>query len=397
MSNLSIVIITHNSESCISASLTGALNLIQDIDGYIIVYDDWSEDSTRSILSQFEDAHPDRIAYIPGDAHCGLQRSTVIVSQVIDTSYYMILNPEEMSLIPTADELRRGVAYLDLNTDQLIWQSPSCSRVILFRNRNREHSSANRPLTSIHNMFICVGQACNLKCKNCGNLAPYSPKEYMRYDVNEIISDIASILKYFRIEHLGIQGGEPFLYSDIDRLLVYLGDHDDVCDITIATNGLIQPKAHTMELLHRYNITVRISDYQNYNSTTVTLKKKLEDLGIRVKYYQFAGGTNSWSYMGGTEVTREENDSEVQARFQNCDFRVCTTLENGRIAHCSRAMNAARVQGYDLSPGDTVTVRGNENLLNDITDYYDSFRFMESCRYCFGTSGTRKIDPAEQI
>lgn len=57
-------------------------------------------------------------------------------------------------------------------------------------------------------LVLVVGQACNLKCKNCGNFCPISLPETKRYDVKSIIESLRIILKnVYRMSYLQIQGG----------------------------------------------------------------------------------------------------------------------------------------------------------------------------------------------
>lgn len=72
-------------------------------------------------------------------------------------------------------------------------------------------------------MVLSVGQACNYKCKNCGNFAPFAPAEFMRYKFEDITQSMNQILESVdNIRILQIQGGEPFLYSDLGRLVKHL-------------------------------------------------------------------------------------------------------------------------------------------------------------------------------
>ena len=50
-------------------------------------------------------------------------------------------------------------------------------------------------------LVVLVGQACNLRCRDCGNFAPFAPKETLRYDVNRIIGHLKIITKYARIRY----------------------------------------------------------------------------------------------------------------------------------------------------------------------------------------------------
>lgn len=94
----------------------------------------------------------------------------------------------------------------------------------------------------IHFLVVTVGQACNLRCKNCGNFAPFAPKETLRYDVHTILEKLKIITKFADIRLLQIQGGEPFLYSELFRILEFVKQCPSVRKCLIATNGTIIPK-----------------------------------------------------------------------------------------------------------------------------------------------------------
>jgi len=65
-------------------------------------------------------------------------------------------------------------------------------------------------------LVLSVGQACNYKCRDCANFCPSAPKEYRRYELDRILESINRILKNVAfINVFQIQGGEPFLYSDL--------------------------------------------------------------------------------------------------------------------------------------------------------------------------------------
>lgn len=71
-------------------------------------------------------------------------------------------------------------------------------------------------------LAISVGQACSLKCKDCANFAPYAKKENMRYSLESIKNGLDKLLPFFEeIDTFHIQGGEPFLYSDLAELICY--------------------------------------------------------------------------------------------------------------------------------------------------------------------------------
>lgn len=74
-------------------------------------------------------------------------------------------------------------------------------------------------------MVLSIGQACNYKCKYCGNFAPYAPSEFMRYKLEDIKLWLTQIIKSVDcIEKFQIQGGEPFVYSELGDLIKFMSN-----------------------------------------------------------------------------------------------------------------------------------------------------------------------------
>lgn len=94
------------------------------------------------------------------------------------------------------------------NDDQAYWNDYDSVRNISICNEMLRNITEKCGRYCVESLVICVGQACSLKCKECGNLAPYAPIESMHYNVDEIINDLDCFLK--AIDYLcvlQIQGG----------------------------------------------------------------------------------------------------------------------------------------------------------------------------------------------
>lgn len=148
-------------------------------------------------------------------------------------------------------------------------------------------------------IVLVVGQACNLKCRDCGNFCPISVPETKSYNIENVISDLALVLNNVgKIGYLQIQGGEPFIYKDLDKLLMYVIKHKKIGHVEIATNGTVIPKDSVIEAMRKKtNLVVRISDYGLGNPER--LKNVLDANGIKNTLYEFAGGKGTWRKLGG--------------------------------------------------------------------------------------------------
>jgi glycerol-3-phosphate cytidylyltransferase len=92
-------------------------------------------------------------------------------------------------------------------------------------------------LLDIPFLVICTGQACSLRCRDCGNFSPYAPAETKQYPAERIIHDLSMILNHCStIDVLQIQGGEPFLHPDLYKILGFAVEHTGVNRVTVATN-----------------------------------------------------------------------------------------------------------------------------------------------------------------
>ena len=219
-------------------------------------------------------------------------------------------------------------------------------------------------------LVLSVGQACNLRCKNCANFAPHALSEMRRYSVESIIADFEALFKVANIALLQIQGGEPLVYKDLNKLLGYLSACREVEYISIATNGTITPSDETMMLCRMHKIPFRVSNYPQNRDNLQNLALKLRVFKVDAVMYDFASKQALWYDCGGMDTPRENDDNVVAERFNRCAFRGCLTLEDGELHRCSRAKNAYKLQGIELEAGDYVQVRNNPNLRADIIAYH---------------------------
>lgn len=245
-------------------------------------------------------------------------------------------------------------------------------------------------------LVLIVGQACNFRCMDCANFAPISPDKFKRYDVEEIKDNLSIILKNVDfLENVQIQGGEPFLYSDLGMLVEWLRSKN-VRNIVIATNGSIVPQHEMLQQLKDNNILVRISNY-GLSTQRNTLVEKLNYYGIAWNEYYFANNNSYWYYCGGKDMQKETSFLRWIIRYNKCKFSRCYTLERNEISKCSRSTNSWCIQGFERKKGDYLLVEDIPEFSKKLKKYLKSRYPMEACRYCYGTSEKHLIKPAVQM
>lgn len=247
-------------------------------------------------------------------------------------------------------------------------------------------------------LVVIVGQACTLRCKNCSNFSPYAPDSMKRYPLERLKGDLQVVFDASHyVKKIQVQGGEPLLYTQLPQLLAFIRDSGKVGTITIATNGTILPSEEVLQALERCRVRVRISSYPVVPpEKTDRLVRCLEARGIETWTYEFAARDAMWYDMGGIDARPEGSDDAVQARFLQCPFHDCFTLEDGKISRCSRAVIAEQVQGFTARTEDVLPVVPAEDFPARLWDYLRTPEHMEACRYCYGAQ-SGEIPPAQQL
>lgn len=251
----------------------------------------------------------------------------------------------------------------------------------------------------IHTLILVVGHACTLRCKDCANLCPYMPSSVASYNSEDILRDLKSVLRCTdQLNKFQIQGGEPFIYKDLDKVLAYVWEEPKIGYCIIATNGTVLPGAETLDILTHGKFEVRISHYEISNHKVKELTKMLNEHNIKNRMFTFDSLNDQWASMGRSQK-RETDTRYVKKRFQDCAFRYCLTLENGKLGWCSRCISAPLVQGFTPRKNDYFIVSNisGKPKKKKLGKWLIKHKYMEACRFCYGTNDTDMVTPALQI
>lgn len=236
-------------------------------------------------------------------------------------------------------------------------------------------------------LVVCVGQACNLRCVDCGNLAPEADQFSKVYSLEGIIESLNLLKDIIEpIECLQIQGGEPFLYCKLESLVEWILESNMADHLLIATNGLFVPQGG-VDYLKNDKVMVRISNYQVDNKQSIETEYILKNQGINVNRYDFATDNGDWFYTGRkNDIYDDLSGERAEHIFNRCKFNICLTLEDQKLAYCSRAINSEKVIGFKSGKYDYVyVVQENNNLEEELRNYISKPHHMEACKYCYGT------------
>ncbi len=246
-------------------------------------------------------------------------------------------------------------------------------------------------------MVAITGQACTLRCKDCGNMTPHVDDPSKRfYDMDGVIRCLDALLRHSTVKLLQIQGGEAFLHPHLGILLRHVAETDRIVKCQVATNGTLIPSSDEVAILKNPKFSIRISNYPIFSKRANELKSLLDSNGLRNRMYSFVQKTGLWYDLGNTLVCGG-GDAQAASRFATCKYNHCLTLENSRLAYCSRATISDSVQGFSESDDDYLYVSDTADFGEKLKRYVRNPHFMEACRHCNGTDGTPTLEPAIQL
>lgn len=223
---------------------------------------------------------------------------------------------------------------------------------------------------------IEISEFCNLNCRGCCDFSNLA-KEKKFYEIEEFRKDMSRLGELFSgINKIRLMGGEPLLNPKLCEYAEFTREIFPDSDIRIVTNGLLLDRL-TDEQLTRIRAADCRFDISNYPPT----RKKLS--GIRA-ILEKAGIDYDIGFpmdLFFRNLRKTPASSPVPA-YKNCIFTHCHMMGHGRIAPCSYAYCAGRLnREYGLFYPE-----------NDCFDLYSGVsgeemkeafsRPHEFCRYC---------------
>ena len=254
---------------------------------------------------------------------------------------------------------------------------------------------------------ISLTTLCTLNCENCMQFLPYWEKGRRKENSLEEIKENVDI--YFKcvdyLLDLDIVGGEPFLYSDLRKFIIYMGEkyRGRIGYVGFITNGMIVPEDDILELLKEYSMDVSISDY----SEDIDYKHKIDQICEKLEKYKISYMRNKhidW-FDFGFPKNRYLYEGEDAVRHMQCCNSIEHILDDKKLFYCGLEWSAqkgglfpieekAYVDLEKMVSGEVERKAILEMIMANIEGGY-----MEFCKVCggFGIDNNNRVETAKQL
>lgn len=244
----------------------------------------------------------------------------------------------------------------------------------------------------LDNLTIMITTKCSLGCKYCVaymNSYPNERKYHVPYE--QICEDIDHI--FAAVDAIGaitIQGGEPFLHPDIDRIIKKLLEKKNFGIVSVATNGIFKIEKEKLEAFRDSRLNVAFSGYygalqepqmnQFYHNIDL-LKEEKVPYTVGVQMSEWIIPPTLWN--------RHYSEEIMTAKKAACQPpERCMQIHNGRLYPClySMSLHGAGVADY---PADYIDL--NQDQLSEEIKKFMERPYYHSCGHCGGGGGSTNM------
>jgi len=142
---------------------------------------------------------------------------------------------------------------------------------------------------------LFLTNSCNLNCRYCF-ASSFTKEPFNEFSI-QAINRVLDFIKNDNVDEIGLEGGEPFLHSQIDDVLNVLKNCSQLNQIIIFSNGMFDYSKHEILKDNKFKILVNCNspkilgnDYNNLVENIKTLNKIMPDrfiIGVNLDGYDF--------------------------------------------------------------------------------------------------------------
>jgi hypothetical protein len=232
-----------------------------------------------------------------------------------------------------------------------------------------------------------VTEKCTLNCKDCGAFVPDNTRP-TTYSASRIVDDIEKYCSAFDVvHHIALQGGEPFMHKEIERIVEGVSRIPNLLFIDFVTNGTLVPKSQVLDTIRRHGACVIISDYGPASSKISQLSEVCRHNEIFVDYYSYQG--NDWGMQTPIYPRKRGHKTNTDV-FSKCvsNTMICCQIMDGKVHRCAFSNFTHKLKLIPEFAGDFVDVTKFGGACDELTEEIRSLATrktaLSACDYCPG-------------
>lgn len=244
----------------------------------------------------------------------------------------------------------------------------------------------------LENLTFMITTCCSLKCKYCCaymNSYPSDRRKHIPYA--QIANDIDAI--FSSVDSIGaitIQGGEPFLHPEIDRIVSKILEKNNFGIVSIATNGIFKISKEKLKAFQDKRLNVAFSGYYDalpeskldiYYKNIELLKENDVPVTVGVKMAEWMIPPSLWK--------RNYSEDIMRAKKSACKTpERCMQVMDGKLYPC---LYSASLHGIGVADYSDDYVKLSETNLSELIKKLASKPYYLSCGHCGGSGGSTGI------
>lgn len=251
-----------------------------------------------------------------------------------------------------------------------------------------------------------ITEHCSLKCENCNSFVP-KIKNPINVPIKQITKDFEQFFQYVdHVNILGLSGGDAMMHPDFVDIIDELGDKyypQKAAHLEVYSNAVIIPNEHMLQIMKKYDVFYRFSDYRPYTNERQKIEEVISLLqknGIRYDHVRF----EKWCDCGYPQTSNGIKKAEDLIKFFDaCDRKSCHSLCNGLVLYCGMMKGADRINYWNIDTSDAfdISVYDADKRI-ELIEYmlgYSEKGYLHYCQKCNGSFNVNRnvIEAGKQL
>jgi len=234
---------------------------------------------------------------------------------------------------------------------------------------------------------------CNLSCRACSHLSPYSKPYFV--DPDSLHNDLIILSKYFHAERINLLGGEPLLHPRLLDIIDVVKDTGIADKIRVVTNGLLLSSIdeYFWRAIDELSISVYPQTEAKLNIDSYKHYAQKYNKKIEILYFDYF--REAYSEVGTDDIYL------IRRIFKTCQIAhiwQCHTVHNGFFYKCPQSLFIPMIlknKEKHLFDADRVKIIDSDDFFVNLLNYLQSSEPLKTCRFCLGSVG--KLFPHQMI